>query len=267
MRLIKALFIVACVCLWWNGTAIQAVASYLGRMKADKILVLGNSITSCHPNWWGLDASKEATDYVHLLGKSIDARTGGHLPLVLTDGTPAGGAAANVVNIAGIFERGYATYTASQLQSQIDAKPDIVVLQIGENVPTDATFNATAFKNGLRTLLTDLKQSSNPEVFVTSCIMYPNWTVDAIKQQICAEDSAHRTYVDLSAIRLDAANNLSGYAGHPGDKGMAFIADKLFDAMVAHSVPEPSCAVLSSAAIAAVLAYAWRKRKQIERHL
>jgi lysophospholipase L1-like esterase len=169
---------------------------------------------------------------------------------------------ANVVNVAGIFERGYATYSASQIQYQIDAKPDIVVVQIGENVPTDATFNAATFKSRLRTLLTDLKQSSNPEIFVTSCIIFPYGTVDAIKQELCAEDPTHRTYVDLSGIRQDPANALSGYAGHPSDPGMALIADGLFDAMAAHAAPEPSSIILAFTGAIAMLVCAWRGQKR-----
>ena len=69
-----------------------------------------------------------------------------------------------------------------------------------------------------------------------SYILGANATVDEIKRRICAEDPTHRVFVDLSAVGKDAAN-IGGY-GHPNDKGMAVIADMLFNAMVTHSVPK-----------------------------
>ena len=215
-------------------------------MKADTILFLGNSITlhapeaDLNPVWtgnWGMAASVQAKDYVHLLASAINAHTGGNLSIVPTapDGTNL--ASANVVNIADIFERGYATYGNSQLQPQIAAKPDIVVLQFGENMNM-GTFNATTFKSSLETLVTGLKNGSNPNIFVTSFILGSNPTVDAIKQQVCAEDPAHRVFVDLSSVYQNSAN-LGNY-GHPNDQGMAIIANTIYNAMDAHSVvPEP----------------------------
>ena len=83
--------------------------------------------------------------------------------------------------------------------------------------------------------------------------------MDEIKRQLCAEDPAHRVFVNLSAIGQNAAN-IGGY-GHPNDAGMAAIADTLFDAMATHSVPEPSSLALAGTALAAMLGYTWKRRK------
>jgi len=78
------------------------------------------------------------------IAAGLDARTGGPLRISATDSLERGPdgslvpGAANVVNVADIFERRYASYTNSLLQRQLDGKADIVVLQLGENVVMEA---------------------------------------------------------------------------------------------------------------------------------
>ena len=98
-------------------------------VKADRMVFLGNSITMhgpCRPvQWagnWGMAASEQEKDYVHVMMKSL-ARLTGKKPKAL------------IANIAD-FERNYATYdVAAKLKKIFDFKPDIVVVAIGENVP------------------------------------------------------------------------------------------------------------------------------------
>ena len=183
MRIILPLQIVAVLlCLLATGPVGRADLVWLGNMPAGKILFLGNSITACpqtETSLWGLSASTVEKDYAHLLVGKINARTGGDLtmlptvmPLTNPDGSVAQGGS-NVVNIADVFERGYASYNASKLATQLAWKANIVVLQFGENIPntTQNPFDATTFENRLRSLLNDLRQNSNPEIFVTSYIM------------------------------------------------------------------------------------------------
>ena len=115
------------------------------------------------------------------------------------------------------------------------------------------------FKTALEDLCTGLENSSNPNIFITSFILGSNPTINAIKQQVCAEDPSHRVFVDLSSVSQDPSN--IGDYGHPNDQGMAIIADTLFSAMVTHSVPEPTSLTLSSVAMIGILGYAWRRRK------
>jgi hypothetical protein len=212
-----------------------------GKMKIERILVLGNSIT-VHPplverGWhgnWGMAASALEKDYVHVLARQLNEHTGRPIRVALADPAmknPDGSTIlgeANVVNIADILERKYATYDSSTLRAQIAARPDVVVLQFGENVPMDS-FDSVAFTNSLKKLVGDLKQNSNPTIFVTSQIYGPNADLDRIKQQVVAEDLGHRVFVDLSAFRKDPSNN--GFLDHPNDQGMKFIADTLFKAL------------------------------------
>ena len=217
-------------------------------MKAERILFLGNSITLHGPYiaWsrvggCGMAASAPKKDYVHLLASGIAARTGAPLRIVPTPSNlprwyygkpPLALGDANVLNIADLFERNYATWDNSRIGQQIAAKPDIVVLQIGENmVPGDMG----KFRTALETLMTGLQKSSNPHIFVTSFILGSNPAIDNIKRQVCAEDPGHRVFVDLTAAHV----NTSGAAGHPGDAGMKTIADTLLRAMATHYHAKP----------------------------
>ncbi|MEI6972267.1 MAG: beta-L-arabinofuranosidase domain-containing protein [bacterium] len=138
----------------------------------------------------------------------------------------------NVINIADVFERGYASYNAAKIAKQLAWKADIVILQFGENIPL-ATFNADVFKTGLKKLVSDLKESSNPQMFVVGYILGANAAIDEIKRGVCAEDPTHRVFVDMSGVGKDPEN--MGALAHPSDKGMALIAETLMNAILAHS--------------------------------
>jgi hypothetical protein len=254
--------------LAWGGTTADcALAVSMGNMKADSILVLGNSITLHGPyiGWstegdWGMAASEKSKDYVHLLAGKISAATGA--PLTVAHPNPLPGRwypsnplpnwQGNILNIADLFERNYNTWDNARIKKQIDAKPDIVVLQLGENMEGGTM---DQFATALDSLLTALKESSNPNIFITSHIIGSDPAVDAIKRHACAKDPSHRVFVDLNG-RV----NLSGEAGHPNDAGMVTIADTIYGSMQAHAVPEPG--TLSMAFAAAVLLAGWSIRRK-----
>lgn len=266
----------ACACLFTQLQDSQAADVHWGNMKANRILFLGNSIT-LHPplpsigwnNNWGMAASTAETDYVHVLTSAIEQKTGATLRIDPTDPaitSPVDGSVlaghvndANVVNLWHEFEFRYKTYDNTKFQPQIEWKPDIVVLQFGENIDM-ATLDAAALKISLQTLLNGLKESSNPHIFLPSFILGVNPTIDAIKQQVVADDPSHRVFVDLSVVGQDSAN-LGGWR-HPNDRGMALIANTLFGAMDAHAIPEPCSGTIVTAGLLAMLARSWRKRKQ-----
>lgn len=236
--------IVLAVCAWVGsqGGNARTEEIRLGNLKAEKILFLGNSITAVPQRdatiWWGLSASTPAKDYAHLLATAIDTKTGGHLTMIPTTApttNPDGSVDqcdSNVINVADVFERGYASYDGSKIAKQLAWKADIVVLQFGENIPP-ATFDADVFRQGLKKLLADLKERGNPHIFVAGYILGSNATVDDIKRRLCEEDPSHRVFVDLSDVGKDPSN--IGDYGHPNDKGMALIAKILFKAILAHS--------------------------------
>jgi len=229
----------------------------LNGMRVSRILFLGNSITlhGVHepygwPNNCGMAASVPEKDYVHQLSARLDALTGGHLrisPAETTGPGPGGSTVtepANVLNVADILERQYATYTNARLQAQLVWEPDVVVLQLGENTPREG-FDPSALKTALQTLMDGMRHSGDPHVFVVTQLLGEGGPLDDIKREVCAEDPSHRVFVDMSDFGQDPTNLASAepyytgvITGHPGDKGMARIADALLKAMVAHTDPQ-----------------------------
>ncbi|MEI8290972.1 MAG: SGNH/GDSL hydrolase family protein [Verrucomicrobiota bacterium] len=205
-----------------------------------KILFLGNSITKHGPSakvdWtgnWGMAASAEENDYVHLVLRSIAEATG-KAPEAM------------VVNIAA-FEREFATYDVLEKQKPAFAfKPDVVVLAIGENVPALKTETAKAeFKASLLKLLRALQADGKPTILVRNCF-WPNGTKDEVFKQACEETGG--AYVDISHLAKDRSNYARsertfkniGVANHPGDKGMQAIATALVETMKSRKLLQPA---------------------------
>jgi hypothetical protein len=248
--------------------ASDAFAVSWGHMKADRILFLGNSVTlagwynGMSDVYWGIAASSEANDYVHRLTTRVNSTAGASLTVAPPTpqqgrwyyGDALPGWNGNILNMADVFERNFNTWDNARIQNQINASPDIVVLQIGENM---ANGTYAQFQTGLESLATALKNKSNPNIFITSRILGSDPTADAIKQTICAEDPSHRVFINLVG-QVD----VSGAYGHPNDLGMRQISDALYGAMLVHSMlPEPSSIAMVTTGLLAALAGACRRRR------
>ena len=213
---------------------------FLGKMKADRILFLGNSITRHGPapqiGWngdWGMAASSENKDYVHLLTDAIATRAGGK-PEILAH------------TIVKNFERSYAEkdYDAgARLAAALTFKPDIVIVAIGENVaPLSSEEARRLYQTRFKQLLDALKATGNPKIFVRSTF-WPDTAKDNAMREACK--AAGGVFVDIRDIGRDRTNQASsdpgrtfihdGVAAHPGDAGMKAIAERLFRDMAAHA--------------------------------
>lgn len=196
-----------------------------------KVLFLGNSITKHGPkadiDWsgnWGMAASAEAKDYVHVFTKSLTEKQGS-TPEIL------------VRNIAD-FERSYQGYDfAAKLKESIDFQADLIVLAIGENLPALKTAEERAqLQADVTALLKSLQGSRKPVILVRSCF-WANAAKDEALRGAC--DTVKGTYVDLSALSADKSLygkaerefKNAGVANHPGDKGMAAIGEALLKAL------------------------------------
>lgn len=220
-----------------NSADQSAEKPMIGTLPAAKVLFLGNSITLHGPapqiGWegnWGMAASAENLDYVHLLTADI-AKAAGARPQIM------------VKNIAD-FERGHANFDiAKEFQKELAFQPDLVILAIGENVPELESDElkkkyATAFEQLLKTF----KQNNRPTIFVRSSF-WPNQAKDEIMR--AASSDAGVTFVDIGDLGRDKSNAASserkiehaGVAAHPGDKGMRAIADALFEAIKKKAKP------------------------------
>jgi hypothetical protein len=230
-----ALLLPAGLCLAFEAPPAQPAKS----PEPARVLFLGNSIT-LHPpakglGWegnWGMAASAEAKDYVHLVVDGL-AKRAGKVPKF------------RAVNIAD-FERGYATYdSAAKLKDELAFQPGIVVLAIGENVPALVTDEAkAAFKESLIRLFTLLKSPAGPQLYVRSCFWADAAKDAALKD---ASTAVGATFIDIGALSKIEANYArserkiehAGVANHPGDAGMKAIADAILGAMK-NSVPTPA---------------------------
>ena len=199
--------------------------------KGERILFIGNSITRHGPSakvaWtgnWGMAASAEAKDYVHLVVEAI-AKQRVVKPEFL------------VANVAEL-ERNYATFdAAAKLTNEVAFKADTVIVAIGENVPALKTPEAnTQFKEAMVKLLTLLKRDGQATLYVRSCF-FADATKDAILKEAC--EATGGVFVDISSLGKDEANYArserkfehEGVARHPGDKGMRAIADAIVTAV------------------------------------
>lgn len=196
-----------------------------------KVLFLGNSITKHGPkkdiDWsgnWGMAASAEANDYVHLVTKALTEKAGA-APEVM------------VKNIAD-FERAYSGYDiAAKLKDAVEFKADLIILAIGENVPALKTAeDKTKLQASITTLLSALKGERKPTILVRSCF-WANAAKDEALQLACT--TVGGIYVNIGSLSKDESNYArserpykhAGVANHPGDKGMAAIAAALVKAV------------------------------------
>ncbi|MHB8899573.1 MAG: beta-L-arabinofuranosidase domain-containing protein [Thermoguttaceae bacterium] len=209
-----------------------AVGPEVAPAAVRRVLFLGNSITLHGPKpdigWtgnWGMAASSEDKDYVHLVVQGLAAHTGS-APQIL------------VKNIAD-FERSYASYDVDGRMKDFFAfDPDLVVLAIGENVPVLSGDEAKAqFKAGVLSILRCALARRRPLVVVRSSF-WPNAAKDQALREACQE--AGGIYVDAGPLGRDPANaarsersfDHAGVAGHPGDRGMKALADAILQAVV-----------------------------------
>ncbi|MCB1276848.1 SGNH/GDSL hydrolase family protein [Prosthecobacter sp.] len=211
--------------------SIVFVCSAIHASAQSKVLFLGNSITKHGPKadigWsgnWGMAASAESKDYVHLVTKAL-AEKSGAAPEVM------------VKNIAD-FERAYADYDfAAKQKEAVDFHADLIILAIGENVPGLKTPEDKAkLQEAVTKLITALKGDRSPTILVRSCF-WANAAKDEALKGAC--DAVGGIYVDISALGKDEKNfgrserpfKHAGVANHPGDRGMEAIAASLVKAL------------------------------------
>ncbi|MBE7494483.1 MAG: SGNH/GDSL hydrolase family protein [Verrucomicrobiaceae bacterium] len=210
---------------------LSAATSAFAQTSFQKVLFLGNSITKHGPkadiDWsgnWGMAASAEAKDYVHVFTASLTQKQGA-APEIL------------VKNIAD-FERAHQGYEfATKLKEAIDFQADLIVLAIGENVPGLKTAEEkTQLQSDVTALLKSLQGTRKPTILVRSCF-WANAAKDEALRGAC--DAVGGIFCDIGALgadkslygRAEREFKHAGVANHPGDKGMAAIAEALMKAL------------------------------------
>lgn len=208
----------------------QSPGQDLAAKPFHRVVFLGNSITKHGPKkdigWegnWGMAATAESKDYVHLVTAGL-AKGQGTAPQI------------HVQNIAG-FERDHATADVAALLKEASAfQPDLVILAIGENVPAlDTDERKQTFKKQMLKVMKTMKPDAKTTLLVRSSF-WANAAKDTVLKEACTE--AGGVFVDIQTLGKDAANYAKserpikheGVGRHPGDQGMQAIATALLQA-------------------------------------
>lgn len=191
----------------------------------ERVLVVGDSITKHAParglGWegdWGMAASSEEKDYVHLFLSRLAADQDGAEPELFIAGG-GGGALADKLTELDRFR----SYGA-----------DLAIVQMGEN---DKEVNEEGFQRPYEEILQAIKEG-NPKVRIlcTGVWAPPNGSPakDEMIQKACKKFGA--VFVDLGEANADASNLVrsekrfshDGVNWHPGDQGMEAYAKALW---------------------------------------
>lgn len=203
--------------------------TYLGNRAAKRrILIIGNSITRHAPKdeigWYGdygMAASCEEKDYVHLLASRILERED----------------ACIMVHQLAEWERACTEEGALSLaRASHDFHADTVIFRLGENIKSPTGEGALALMEKAFSTLADYICPEGARVIFTTCF----WRHGVVDEAIRAVAKKRGiSLVELGDLGDDArymAVGLfehRGVAMHPGDLGMAMIAERIYKALEA----------------------------------
>ena len=202
------------------------------------MMFIGNSITKHEyaDYWWsddrGMASTSIDTDYVHVVANMMADNQ--YLPV-------------------NEYAYNYATWelqasdrseTFSMIKPYLNSNLNVVVIQLGENVS-----NLTTFQKDYEELVKYVKNNAKNARIVLVGNFWTYVEQEEMKKKVA--DKLQIPYVDLSVIQNDSTYQAgmgtmvdgsdgvqhkiehAGVAGHPGDKGMQYIAEKIFDCIQA----------------------------------
>jgi ABC-type Fe3+-hydroxamate transport system substrate-binding protein len=181
-----------------------------------RVVILGNSITYAPANlfggWngsWGMAASAAENDYVHRL-TGYFVKVDSACTVKIRDIIP--------------FEKDWVHFDLDKNLADLKAlNPDLVILRIGENVPT--SFNAASFGKSYQALT---QYFGSQAVVLGVGSFFPRPQTDAVMAKYAPN------FISLASIGKDRSNAAwglwtnPGIEQHPSDKGMAEIADAIW---------------------------------------
>ena len=189
-----------------------------------KVLFVGNSITRHAPKpeigWygdWGMAASSENKDYVHVLLSMLER----------TYGMPDYGIA-HVSNWERNYQDGNKLLEERYGEAR-DFAADVVIIRLGENMPK---YSAPACKPQFCDMIDFFATNPNVKVIITDNF-WKNDAKDTMIREIAAERGY--TFCHIGDIEDDQATMAlgqfehKGVSVHPSDLGMARIAERLFE--------------------------------------
>ncbi|MBR4675641.1 MAG: SGNH/GDSL hydrolase family protein [Victivallales bacterium] len=201
-----------------NATQAEVAEHHAGGVR---IVFIGNSITlhgvapkiGWH-NEWGMAASAAEKDFVHIVTRGIEAKTGRKADV-------------RVRNLAR-FERGFTNYDYGLEKDLIDFAPDYLIVALGENVGALTTQEERlAYSEAFKKLLEGFLGGAKKPKSVVRGVFWPSTWKDEMMARAAKELGVPFVKADLATDESMMALGLfehTGVARHPGDKGMAAIA-------------------------------------------
>ncbi len=196
------------------------------------VLVLGNSLV-WHPpskkvDWdrnWGMAASKKEKDFVHQLEKQLNQKFDNRVNLMFDN--------VNFDRNLLKLETVDANDNFSQFEKYLQQKPHLVILRVGDNVRFKTSQDKMIWKKKYRSFINFLNHGQDP-VFIHTSSWYANHQASAIIKEVALETNT--AYLDIHHLYNDKSNwaqsnqtfKVEAVGSHPGDKGMAAIAELLY---------------------------------------
>jgi len=206
---------------------VVALVSGMAARGGVRVLFIGNSITlhGSAPkigwtNVWGMAASSAENDFVHIVTRGIEAKTGRKADV-------------RVRNVAD-FERTFKTWSAGpEIRELIDFDADYLVFAIGENVPElETEAERIAFRDAVKDFFAHFVHGRAKPHVVVRGVYFPSAWKDACLEHAASDLAFTFVKADFGDQRgMDAWGRHwhSGVARHPGDAGMAAIAGAILD--------------------------------------
>ncbi len=202
--------------------------------EAFKILIIGNSITyhyASDSSGWnhnsGMAASNIKNDFAHLLFEKTEKLL------------PKRKIAMRVINLT-VFERNFSTYNFKSLDKFVN-RPDLIIFQLGENVVFNKINTQQKFEDKYVDLIKYIKKGKHPIVICTTPF-FPSLEKNNSINRVALRSNSY--VADLSQLTLLNRQNyainevgypkvrdkwrVSGIGLHPGNLGMANIAQQIF---------------------------------------
>lgn len=236
--LLFGLFLFAFSGCFTNSKSDSSDATISQKQPVKKWIALGNSITKhgVTPFWWGewgMAATTSDKDYVHVLNKLLEDKYSNEISF-------------KTINIGG-WETDFKAFNKESLDKDLAGDEDLVVIRLGENVPsTEAAY--ASYEEELEALVLYLKSKSPKANYIMTGNFWTNKKKDTIQQKVAEKCNCtwvpldhldtpeYKSTMDAKVFGDDGEWHLissggeiaPGVAAHPSDKGMAAIADVIF---------------------------------------
>jgi len=188
----------------------------------DEILILGNSITYSSENhaigWfgnWGMAASSQEKDYVHLLEEKLTVR---NATLKVKS-----------YNISK-FEHQLLEFNFDELDSLFNDKISLAIVNLGENFNDPST--QMEFRTAFSNLIAYIEKKDVAHILVIDSFWQKKINRD-IREIAINKDIGFASITDISSKTTNMAYSFENtfLKKHPGDRGMEKIAERILLAL------------------------------------